>query len=801
MSATRPTLNGAGQLYVGLVALVGSGVVLHSLHSLATASIQLEWFVLAGLTLLSGSFTIRIPTIPARLSVSETFVFTAAILFGPAAATIIVVLDTLIISLWLRRASRRLSRVLFNMSAPAIAIWAASHAFFIVAGIEPLSVTARPILSLVAPLLLLALIYFLLNSWLIAIAVGFEQNTSPALVWRQNFLWLSLNYFSGASVAALLLPYLRDVQQAFVQVAGMLLPLLVISYLTFKTALGRVEDANRHLVELNKLYLSTIETLAMAIDAKDQITHGHIRRVQNYAVRLAAEVGVRDTVLIRAIEAAALLHDMGKLAVPEYILNKPGPLTPAEFEKMKLHASAGADILSAIEFPYPVVPIVRHHHENWDGSGYPDGLSGADIPIGARILSVVDCFDALTSDRPYRPRLSDKDALAILLNRRGTMYDPLAVDAFVRLHAEMMTEPEPSAKHAPVHTTPEVTKSPHTLPSVRRDDISGSAEETLIVLSLARALPSAKDINDAATQMSRHVRRLIPCSLVVLYVYDSCNDALQAVADDNAVSGLTIPLGERLSGWVAANRMPILNADPILDFGESVREMKPRPRSCMSTPILLANKLVGVLSIYSPSRDSFTNEHQRLAETIVKHAALAVRQHDDLHRAQVSPQDDPVTGLPYFPNSQRQTRALPPEAYPEKPFSLLLLRVQNREQEDQTEQRHARENLLHTITRVVRCSLRSGDMLFRHGTTDFVALLLQTDRPAATEVGERLLEAVSLERRAVQLGARIHVSLSVSSAPQDGRFAADLLNVALERQSSQAGRAQVIDNGVSASVH
>src|SRR5437868_14649728 len=174
----------------------------------------------------------------------------------------------------------------------------------------------------------------------------------------------------------------------------------------------------------------------MTIDAKDKVTNGHIRRVQLQAKSLAREVGIRDERLLKAIEAAALLHDMGKLAVPEYILNKPGRLTPAEFEKMKLHASVGADILSAIDFPYPVVPIVRHHHEYWDGTGYPDGIKGTDIPIGARILSVVDCFDALTSDRPYRPRLSDDEALNILLERRGSMYDPLIVDTFVSVHKQ-----------------------------------------------------------------------------------------------------------------------------------------------------------------------------------------------------------------------------------------------------------------------------------------------------------------------------------------------------------------------------
>jgi putative nucleotidyltransferase with HDIG domain len=214
--------------------------------------------------------------------------------------------------------------------------------------------------------------------------------------------------------------------------------------------MGRVEDSNKHLSEVNRLHLSTIETLAMAIDAKDQITHGHIRRVQWYAVGLARLLGVTDQKLIKAIEAAGLLHDLGKLAVPEYILNKPGRLTSAEFEKMKVHASVGADILCEVDFPHPVVPIVRHHHENWDGTGYPSGLKGPDIPIGARILSVVDCFDALTSDRPYRPRLAHEDALRILFERRGSMYDPLIVDTFAGVHAEIA--PALSTAGEPPHT-------------------------------------------------------------------------------------------------------------------------------------------------------------------------------------------------------------------------------------------------------------------------------------------------------------------------------------------------------------
>ena len=204
----------------------------------------------------------------------------------------------------------------------------------------------------------------------------------------------------------------------------MIVPLLLVLYFTFKTSMDRVEDANRHVEKVNRLYLSTIETLAMAIDAKDQVTHGHIRRVQRYAVGLARELGVVDDALLKAVEAAALLHDMGKLAVPEYILNKPGRLTAAEFEKMKLHASVGADILSAIDFPYPVVPIVRHHHESWDGTGYPEGLRGTEIPIGARILSVVDCFDALLQTDPTAANCQTRKRCKYSTSERGQCMTP-----------------------------------------------------------------------------------------------------------------------------------------------------------------------------------------------------------------------------------------------------------------------------------------------------------------------------------------------------------------------------------------
>jgi len=385
--------------------------------------------------------------------------------------------------------------------------------------------------------------------------------------------------------------------------------------------MGRVEDSNKHLSELNRLYLSTIETLAMAIDAKDQITHGHIRRVQSYAVGLAKHVGVNDQNLIKAIEAAALLHDMGKLAVPEYILNKPGKLTGAEFEKMKAHASVGADILSAVNFPYPVVPIVRHHHENWDGTGYPAGLKGTDIPIGARILSVVDCFDALTSDRPYRPRLTDEEALSILSERRGRMYDPLIVDAFTRVHREIVPATGPDLPRNALAAITDSSQLREGTGSPPLQDIAAGADEMQTVYELARALAGQTTVTETGEVVSKHLRRLVPFTMSVLYEYDNLTDELIARHSSGDIAGLTaglrVPLGQRLSGWVGANRKTILNSDPALDFGDVSRAFNPCLRSCLSSPLASGDRLLGVLTLYSSHTEGFTEDHRRIVEQVV----------------------------------------------------------------------------------------------------------------------------------------------------------------------------------------
>jgi putative nucleotidyltransferase with HDIG domain len=377
-----------------------------------------------------------------------------------------------------------------------------------------------------------------------------------------------------------------------------------------------VEDTNQHLVEMNLLHWSTIETLAMAIDAKDQVTHGHIRRVQQQAVALARALGVKDENQIKALEAAGLLHDLGKLAVPEHILNKPGRLTPAEFEQMKAHANVGADILSRIQFPYPVTPIVRHHHEQWDGSGYPDGLRGEDIPLGARLLSVVDCFDALTSDRPYRRKLTDREAIEYLKSERGKRYDPRIIDTFVDVYQTLPNENVDRAPQADIANIVSGSGGAAGVASLPDERVSESQVTPLAALDSLAHAGSLNAVGEAVTQ----ALGLPANSLCVIYQYEWDTDHLVAVyvsRDDYAhVMALRMPVGERLSGWVAANRQTIANSDPALDIGEEIDRSQPRLRNALSTALITDGTLLGVLSLYSPDSVGFSDEQIRRLEQL-----------------------------------------------------------------------------------------------------------------------------------------------------------------------------------------
>ena len=632
--------------YVRSVAALGLALFVWCIARVTVEGLPVEWWMFAALTFVSGRITLVVPGVDAAFTVSEVFAFTSVLLFGPEAGAVTLALDSLLLA-WHRRMGAE--KAAFNFSNLTVAVWTSGSLFFASSGAAPLLGYGGQIGPLVAPLGLLALTYFALNTGLIAVAIGMQSGTPPVAVWRSHFLRLAPGYAASASLALLLVVALREVQLTAI---WLLPPLLLVFYYTLRASFGRVEDAKGHLEKLNTLYLSTVETLATAIDAKDEVTHGHIRRVQLAAMALARELGVTDDETLKAIEAAALLHDTGKIAIPEHILNKPGKLTPAEYDKMKLHAPIGAEILSAIDFPYPVVPIVRHHHENWDGTGYPDRIRGTDIPIGARILSVVDCFDALTSDRPYRKRMTDADALAILHERRGTMYDPLVVDVFSANYKRIMPM-ESEAAHPAAKAVGGARESAAPAAPASADTDPGGGDsalmhEVLTISSLARAVAGDASLTDVGALAWMTLRSVLPATSMALFIEDERQDLLTV----GYAAGAHVPMlrqlrkarGGGIAGWAAVNQRGVLNADAALDLGVGAHALEPPLRSAVTVPLYHGGRVVGVLSCYSVSAPGFTEDHLRLLELLAASLGSAIASVD---RAGTAGREAPV------PNARR----------------------------------------------------------------------------------------------------------------------------------------------------
>ena len=620
-AAVRPTspdgirLSWVARGYI--TAIVGSGTagLLFCIHELQKGGPNFEQFYyLLILTIISSFIPVKLPNVSANISVSETFVFAGTLLYGAAAGVPLVFIDALLICLQMARRRVVWHRLIFSVAAPGLSIWAAASVLFWVVGSQPLAylpvapANLRPPIELFAlGLVAFTLVYFLLNSWLVAFAIALEQHTNAIRVWYKNFSKLWLNYAAGSSIAVLLVYQSAQIKWAYL---FFVFPLLLVLFLTYRWTMEKVEQAERHVAEMGRTFLQTVEALAMAIDAKDQVTHGHIRRVQRYTLALANALGVRDQKQLDAIRAAALLHDTGKLAVPEYILNKPGPLTAAEFDRMKLHATIGADILHSIDFPYPVEPIVRHHHERWDGTGYPAGIKGTDIPLGARILSVVECYDAITSDIPYRSRMTRPQAEQYLRNAKGTLYDPWVVDGFIKILDEIEASDAADEAARPAQPEPAMTRA-------HLQVIKATRAEDREFIKLRRELPAVSSAQAAADTLFESLRPVVPVSLLVLYspVPDSTDLVAAGCAGVSvpSIAGTRVAIGERVSGWVFANRTAMLNSEAALELGAAAHSSSVPLKHALVVPIIAGGRCVGVVGLFSPER--FSEDHQRFLES------------------------------------------------------------------------------------------------------------------------------------------------------------------------------------------
>jgi putative nucleotidyltransferase with HDIG domain len=606
--------------YVALITIGGAVLFGFSLLSLSTTPHPREWGLLGVLALVASRFPLRAPGKSAWFSISDTFFIASAILFGPAAAAVAIAVDSMMMSLAFKTWSLR--RFLFNSGAPALAFSAGAAVFFALSGQPPLFGNPVAVDTLVIPIGCFVLVYYVFNAGMLSVAIALETQASPLVVWRSHFGLMAVNYFASGSIA-LLVVLLTQYFSIVALVA--VLPLLAIISLATRAWTGRIEDAEQHVATVDRLYLSTIGALSTAIEAKDGVTSSHIHRVQHYAMGLARAVGNLDEQTLKAIQAAALLHDTGKLAVPERILNKPGKLTPAEFETMKLHVDAGADILSSIDFPYPVVPIVRAHHENWDGTGYPNGLKGVEIPIGARILSVVDCYDALTSDRPYRAAMSDDEALAIIRARRGTMYDPVIVDTFERVCRDigpMAVKPQMQKAMQQIARSAAAIDAAPEPAAAAPVPVAEGPEALRALANLARIVSGRPSATDVASMIWAHVRHLVPNASCAFFLNEPARDAVAvkfaAGEASAALQGIEIKLGDRLTGWVAENEHAIVNSEAQLDLGPEAAFLE--LRFCLSLPLVSDGQRAGVLSLYA--KEAFTPEQVQTLQNMLPHLAV-----------------------------------------------------------------------------------------------------------------------------------------------------------------------------------
>jgi putative nucleotidyltransferase with HDIG domain len=590
--------------------------------------------------LLSSSFKVGLPGVEATLSVNFLFTLLGILELGLPETLLIGLASTLFQFYW--RPARRVKAVqlAFNLSQVTVSSAIAYGAYKLV---------VIHVLHAPGPLALLvaASTYFACNSGAMSAIITLTEDKPLSKVWADSYLWSLPYYLVGAAVAGLV--HFLNAHIGW-QSSLLVLPPIYLMYRSYRLYLGKLESEKRHAEQVSVLHLRTIEALALAIEAKDQTTGEHLQRVRIYAMELAKELGLSEDEM-EALKAASVLHDIGKLAVPEHIISKPGKLTPEEFEKMKIHPIVGAEILEQVNFPYPVVPIVRAHHEKWDGSGYPNGLAGEAIPIGARILAAVDCLDALASDRQYRKALPLEDAIAKVVSEAGTSFDPQVVailrQRYVELEKMASEQPlqappklstdikverglAPAAGFAESGETPPPTKAAMEDSNERVSAAQWQADE-IVGFSMAWGKSAGPTLSmaDIGSLLSVRLTRLVPYDSLALYSLKIKSGLLvpEFVSGENfhLFSSLRIPLGEGLSGWVAQNNKAILNGNPSVEPGYLNDPTKYSTlRSALAVPLTGASGVVAVLALYRTEQDAFAAEDLRVVETMTSALGKAV---------------------------------------------------------------------------------------------------------------------------------------------------------------------------------
>jgi len=732
------------------------------------------------------------------MSVSYAVDFASLLLLGPNETMIVAAVSAFSQCTFRIKERNPLHRTLFSMACLIVTVQAAGATYLWLGGSVPWTVSSQ---SVARPLVGAATAYFIVNTAAIATAIALSTRQSVLRVWNENFLWSAPSYFVGAGAAALATWMVEVSGQWFAPLAA---APLFLTYRTYKTYLGRIEDEQRHVREMADLHLATIEALALAIDAKDQTSQSHIRRVQLYAAAVARTMGMTENE-IQGVKTAALLHDIGKLAVPEHILSKPGPLTPEEFMKIRAHPKVGADIVSSVPFPYPVAPLILSHHERWDGKGYPAGLRGDDIPLGARILSVVDYFDALMAERPYHKAMSFEAAIGLLQQEAGKGLDPSVVTKFIELLPTLQVEAA-RLEHAvrrPVTDDTQQTGQPATgltpEPANKKnvfEDIALAHREIYALYEIAQALGTSLGVADTMALISAKLSNLVPTSCAALFLYDEESDTLRCRfatgIDADIIQQITVHSGEGLTGWVARNRRPLVNARPSADLEAAGLHFTTTLQSALVCPLMFSERFIGTLSVYHTDAAFYRDDHRRLLDRISEQAAAVINNSMLFEQTQEDSLTDPLTGLP---NTRflfmHLTRELSRAERLKSEVSLLVMDLDHFKEINDSHGHHVGDRALCEVARVLRAAIRPYDICVRYAGDEFIVVLSGCGGDEAECKRQELQKGIDDVYFEARPGKRLPLGISIGAAvfPHDGESYEALLAIADSKMyQDKAGR-------------
>jgi diguanylate cyclase (GGDEF)-like protein/putative nucleotidyltransferase with HDIG domain len=783
----------AARLYVG--AVLAAGAIVLVVYAPRTLSDPALFVALLLFSSLASALKVNLPLTKSGSSMSVSYAvdFASLLLLG-ADATMLVAAASAWSQCTFRMNTRNPPyRTLYSMASLVLTVKAAGLVYVAFHGTPPGAPFS--LWDIPKPLVGAATAYFVCNTAFVATAIGLSTRQSIVRVWNENFLWSAPSYFVGALVAALGASVL---DRGGYWMASLGAAPLYLTYRTYKVYLGRVQDQQRHVQQVSDLHLATVEALALAIDAKDQTAQSHIRRVQVYAAGLARALGMSDAE-IQGVKTAALLHDIGKLAVPEHILSKPGPLTQEEFQKIRIHPQVGAEIISGVPFPYPVAPLILSHHERWDGKGYPAGLKGEEIPLGARILSVVDYFDALMSERPYHKAMSFDAAIGLLRQESTKALDPRVVQTFIDMYPTLAAEAETSQQPAR-----QLTRVPEHAPAARPavglvnesaahtnvfQDIALAHREIYALYEIAQAMGSSLGVSDTMALISSKLSNIVPFSCCALFLYSDetetlhCRFATGVEAD--VIQQLTIKSGHGLTGWVARNRRPLVNARPSTDLeAAGFPSDKTALLSALVCPLVFNERFIGTISVYHTDPAIYTDDHRRLLDRISEQAAAVIYNSIVFEQTQEDSLTDPLTGLP---NTRfmfmHLTRELARADRLKSEVSLLVMDLDNFKDINDTYGHHVGDRALREVAGVLRTAIRPYDICVRYAGDEFIVVLSGCGGEEAEHKRVELQRAVDSLQFEARPGKLLPLAISVGAAifPHDGDSYETLLATADSR--------------------